>query len=219
MKIAVTGAKGKVGQALIGQLDPEKYSIEALDLPECDASDLEALTLATKGSDVIFHSAWAALSDNYTSGTIDPINTKMIFNAYEAARRNKIPLVIMASSNHAHRHELRDNEGKITPFIDPPVPDSPYGAEKVFMEALGRYYASEHDMRVLCIRIGNINTEDKPKPDTPTRWMSHRDFGRLITLAIQKDFEPGHFEVVYGVSRQPVFDWVNSFGYEPQDGN
>lgn len=47
MKVAITGAGGKVGQALIGQLDPEKFDVTQLDLPEHDSSNLEDLIQAT----------------------------------------------------------------------------------------------------------------------------------------------------------------------------
>lgn len=217
MKIAVTGAKGVVGSALTGQLDKKQYEITALDLPEYDVSDLEKLVKITKGHDAIIHCAWDALKDNYLSGNIDPINNVMTFNVYKAAQINGIDRVIMSSSNHAHSHNLPDADGKIHASIEPQIPDSPYGAEKIFMEALGRYFAHHHDLKVVCVRIGNINKEDKPNTDTPPRWMSHHDWGQLVALALEKDFQPGHFEITYGVSRQSVFDWSNSFGYEPQD--
>lgn len=218
MKIAITGANGKVGRALMAELDPAKFEITALDLPEHDASNLEQLIEATKDQDAILHFAWAALGDNFQSGKIDPVNNQMTYNVYKAAVTNKIPRVIMASSNHAHRHDLRDTDSKIRASINPPVPDSPYGAEKVFMEALGRYYAHDHGLEVVCIRIGNINDEDKPNSDTPSRWISHADFGRLVTACLVSKEVPNNFQIIYGVSKQEVFDWSNPFGYEPQNG-
>lgn len=85
MKIAITGSNGKVGQALIGQLDPSKFEITELDLPEYDVSNLDLLIEATKDHDAILHFAWAALRDNYLSGTVDPVNTQMMVNVYRAA--------------------------------------------------------------------------------------------------------------------------------------
>ena len=186
MKIAITGAKGIVGSALIKQLDPQAFTITPLDLPEHDISKLDDLVAATAGHDAIIHLAWSKLRDNFGLNTIDPVNDLMLFNAYQAAVANKIPRVIMASSNHAHRHDMRDSDGRIRASIQPPVPDSPYGAEKVFMEALGRFFANTHGLEVICIRIGNVNPEDKPKPSTatdPLRWLSHRDLGRLVTVS------------------------------------
>jgi uronate dehydrogenase len=112
---------------------------------------------------------------------------------------------------------VREADGRIRYTGQVETANNIYGVEKQKMEAMGRYFAARHGLNIVCLRIGNVNSEDKPKPDVPTRWLSHRDFGRLITLALDADFEPGHFEVVYGVSRQAVFDWVNQFGYEPMD--
>lgn len=213
MKIAITGSDGKVGQALIGQLDPEKFAITPLDLPGHDASNLDDLVQVTAGHDALLHFAWKDLNVD----SVDPLNTVMYENAYKAAVANKIGLVIMGSSNHARDHTVREPDGRIRYTGQAETANNIYGVEKQKMEAMGRYFASKHGLSVLCLRIGNVNDENKPKPIVPSRWLSHRDFGQLVTLALEAEFEPGHFEVVYGVSQQATFDWVNSFGYEPQD--
>jgi nucleoside-diphosphate-sugar epimerase len=218
VKIAITGANGVVGRALISKLDPKETDITPLDLPDYDISHLDLLTDMTKGHDAILHFAWATKQDNFKSGNIDTINDQMIYNIYKAALSNNIPRVIMASSNHAHNHDLRDSDGKVRASINPPIPDSPYGAEKVFMEALGRFYVHSHGLEVVCIRIGNINQEDKPNSDVPSRWMSHADFKQLVLACLNAKTIPDGFQIVYGVSRQSVFDWSNPFGYEPRDG-
>ncbi len=217
MKIAITGASGAVGQALIGQLDPEKFQITQFDLPEHDASNFDDLLKVTQGHDALIHLAWKDMAEHAHNNTVDPVNNYMTFLAYEAAAKNKIPRVIMGSSNHAHNHSYRDLDGKIRPSTLPTIPDSPYGAEKLHMEDLGRYYAKAHDLGVVCIRIGNINQEDTPKDQQPNRWMSHRDWGRLVINCLEAEAVPDNFQIVYGVSKQDVFDWSNPFGYEPLD--
>lgn len=214
MKIAITGSGGTVGQVLIGQLDPTRYEITQIDLPEYDAANLSSLITASEGHDALVHLAWKDLSVD----SVDPLNGIMYENAYRAAVANNIGLVIMGSSNHARDHKEREPDGRISYTGKPETANNIYGVEKQKLEAMGRFFAKEYGLRVIALRIGNINSADKPRTDVPNRWMSHRDFGRLVTLATSVDFEPGHFEVVYGVSRQPVFDWVNSFGYEPEDG-
>lgn len=213
MRVAITGANGKVGQALIAELDHTQFEITPLDLPEHDSSNLDALIEATKGHDALIHFAWKDLGIE----SVDPLNGVMYENAYRAAVANNIGIVIMGSSNHARDHNEREADGKIRYAGQAETPNNIYGVEKQKMEAMGRYFASKNGLRIVCLRVGNVNPEDKPRPDKPTRWMSHRDLGQLVTKALEADFEQGHFEIVYGVSRQPVFDWVNSFGYEPED--
>lgn len=220
MKVAITGANGKVGQALIGELDPTQFKVTPLDLPEHDASNLDDLVKATKDHDALIHLAWKDLAQNTWGNTIDPVNALMFENAYEAARINNIKRVIMGSSNHAHNHAIRDIDGKIRVTTLPTEPNNPYGAEKVFMESLGKYYARANNIGVICLRIGNINEEDNPKPssaDNPQRWLSHTDLGRLVTACLNAETVPDNFQIIYGVSQQEVFDWSNPFGYEPLD--
>lgn len=213
MKVAITGANGKVAQALIGELELNRYQITELDLPDHDSSILKGLIADTKDHDALIHLAWKDLDVN----NVDPINGIMYENAYKAAVANRIGLVIMGSSNHARDHEQLESDGMIRHSGSIELANNIYGVEKQKMEALGRYYASAKNLSVLCVRIGNINPQDKPRPDVPSRWMSHRDWGSFIKLALEHGFKPGHFEIAYGVSRQSTFDWVNSFGYEPQD--
>ncbi|CAN5679307.1 NAD(P)-dependent oxidoreductase [soil metagenome] len=213
MKVAITGSEGKVAQALIAALDPKQCDITRFALPEHDATNLADLNKATRGHDALIHLAWKDLNVD----DVDPANRVMYENAYAAAIANKIGLVIMGSSNHARDHNVRETDGRIRYTGGPETANNPYGEEKQRMERRGNQLAKEHGLRVICLRIGNVNPEDRPKPDKPTRWMSHRDLGQLVSKALRADLEPGHFEVVYGVSRQSVFDWINSFGYEPVD--
>lgn len=217
MKVAITGAKGVVGKALIGQLDPKKFQITEIDLPEHNAGDFDDLLATTAEHDALIHLAWKDMLLHTQGNTVDPANNHMAYLAYQAAVQNKIMRVVMGSSNHAHSHDLRDPDGRIRASTEPPEPDSPYGAEKLYMEALGRYYARAHDLGIVCVRIGNINIEDKPQDQSPQRWMSYRDWGRLITLCLEAPTIPDNFQIVYGVSRQEVFDWTNPFGYGPLD--
>lgn len=213
MKVAITGANGKVAQALIGELEPAGYEVTKLDLPEHDASDLDDLIASTQGHDALIHLAWKDLNVE----TVDPANRVMYENAYLAAVANGISLVIMGSSNHARDHAELESDGRVRYTGKPETPNNPYGKEKQRMERRGKEFAEQQGLRVIGLRIGNVNPEDRPKPDVPTRWMSHRDLGSLVSHALEADFDPGHFEVIYGVSEQPVFDWVNSFGYVPKD--
>lgn len=126
----------------------------------------------------------------------------------------------MGSSNQAHGYDVIDSDNRIRPTTLPDTPANAYGHEKLEMEALGREYAAKHGLEVVCLRIGNVNDTDLPKPTTdvrPQRWLSKRDLGRLVTACLQAETVPDNFQIVYGVSRGSVFDWVNPFGFTPLD--
>lgn len=213
MQIAITGAEGKVGEALIDQLDTSVFDVTALDVNNCDVRSTGDLIRATQGHDALVHLAWRDINLNL----VHPDNRVMYEAAYRAAEVNGIGLVIMGSSNHARVHTQLEDDGHIRYTGAPEVPNNPYGLEKQRMERRGSQFAKRYGLRVICLRIGNVNPDDQPNADEPTRWMSHRDLGGLVTAALQADLPPGHFEVVYGVSRQDVFDWTNTFGFEPKD--
>lgn len=217
MKVAVTGANGKVGSALISELPFNDFDVTSLDIElGFDATDYDQFVERTKGHDALIHLAWRDLNTD----EIHPDNILMYRNAYEAAVANDIGLVIMGSSNHARKHTQRDQNGRIKYQDDAyEQPNNPYGAEKQRMEEMGREFAEKHKMKIVCVRIGNVNDADEPNGDVPTRWLSHRDLGALVSQALKAKFDPGHFEVMYGVSCQAVFDWSNTFGYEPQDAS
>jgi len=220
MKIAITGSNGVVGKAIINNIDKNKFEIVPIDLPEHDVTNKEDLIKATAGCDAIVHMAWATERGNFRVDDMDPTNVPMIFNAYQAALANNMSRIIMASSNHAQRYDMRDSDGKIRASIQPAVPDSEYGAEKIYAEALGRHYALTRGLGVVCLRIGTVTEENKPQPstpDNPTRYLSHADLGRLVTCCLEADEIPNNFEIIYAVSNQDVFDWSNTVGYAPKD--
>jgi len=219
----MTGAEGIIGKAIRQQI-PE-YSYTCFDLPENDARDYQKLSTAMKGSDVAIHLAWNTQTENWLSDTIDPDNIAMTLNVYRAAQETKTRRVIMASSIHAN--DLREWRGpRLLSPSDTPSPDSLYGANKVFMEALGRLYAKK-ELEVVCIRFMGINSRDKPaepsEKDSLARekWFSYRDCGNLIRSIVAASAVPDNFAIVYGVSNntgRPA-DVVNPFGWMPQDNS
>lgn len=220
MNVAITGSGGLVGNALMHELNPALFTLTTVDLPETDASDYNALLAITTGADALIHLAWKDLIPNVRNDTSDPVNIRMVRNAYDVAVTNGISRIIMGSSNQAHGYDVRDSDGRIRPTTQPDAPTNEYGREKLLVEALGRQYAEEHGLEVICLRIGNVNEEDAPKPTIdgrPQRWLSKHDLGQLVTACLQAEEVPDRFQVVYGVSEGSVFDWINPFGYLPQD--
>lgn len=147
----------------------------------------------------------------------------MFENVYRAAVDAGVPLVIMASSVHADA--FYDVEGSLKPD-DNPHPDSPYGAEKVFMEKLGEWYSKEHGLGVICLRLGGVNPQNKPpevmdptdKSQARERsvWLDQNDLAELIEAILESNFNG--FAIVYAISDNEgrIQDISNPFGWIPR---
>lgn len=222
--ILITGAAGGVGRALRGAL-AGKYQLRLSDLRpikdlkpgerfmRADITRMADMLRITRGVDAIVH--LGAYSVEGPWPLILKLNIEGCYNAYEAARRNKVPRFIFPTSNHAvgfyRRSEIIDHRVY-------PKPDGRYGVSKVFGEALGSLYADKYGLRVLCIRIGNANERPIDKRRLAI-WISPRDLGQLVSIGVE---HPDlRFEIVYGVSdnHRSWYDNSNAkrLGYVPQD--
>ncbi|MCD6550160.1 NAD(P)-dependent oxidoreductase [bacterium] len=108
-----------------------------------------------------------------------------------------------------------------------PIPTSPYGASKVCIEALGRYFAKSYNLSVICIRLEGVNSQDAVTEEILARepmyhkiWLSHRDCVDLFRKCIETPRIPENFCVIYGVSDNAsrIHDISNSVGWFPRDG-
>ena len=182
--------------------------------------DLAADSSATAG--------WDAVYGNNLSAT---------FNALEASRRAGVRRVIFASSNHvtgmyerdhpyasivAGRYEEVDRDA--TRFIgpyDPIRPDGLYAVGKAFGEAVARLYAEAHGLSVICLRIGTVNSADRPRsPRQFATLLTHADLVRLVRAAIEAPSDV-RYAIVYGVSNNTWRFWdlesARAIGYVPLD--
>jgi len=217
-KIAITGSNGTIGSVLKEGL--KEYQITSIDLPENDVRDYEKLLEVIPHHSAIVHLAWDTNTDNFKSEKINPENATMFYNVYKAAIEAGIPRVIMASSVHADRFY----EWKGPDYMSPdrtPIPDSPYGAHKVFMETSGRYYAIK-GLEVVCIRFGGVNPQNKPPIDPPEEravWFSHGDCVSLVRTVLEAQTIPNNFLILYGVSnnKNRLHDISNPFNWTPKD--
>lgn len=218
-KIIITGAEGVIGKILQNGSQDE-YEITGLDLPDGDVRRYETLVNVASGHSAIIHLAWDTKVDNFLSGKISSENSQMFFNVYKTALEYKVPRVIVASSVHADRFYEWKGSGYMSPY-QLPNPDSPYGAHKVFMESLGKYFASK-GLEVVSIRFGGITPANKAnKNHLPERaaFLSQRDGIALIKSILKAESIPNNFAIVYGVSNSDnrIHDITNTFGWVPQD--
>jgi uronate dehydrogenase len=219
MKVLLTGASGVIGTVIRSQLP--RYDFLAFDLPNSDARNYNEVLTAMAGCEAAIHLAWDTNTENWKTGKINPDNALMTFNVYAAALASGLKRVIMASSVHAHDYTSWKGPDLIDPYALP-IPDSPYGASKVFMEALGRFF-SKQGLEVICVRFMGLNADNRPSSNDPEgqkKWFSQRDCGALIKAILEARSIPHNFVIVHGVSNNTgrMHDISNPFGWMPQDG-
>ena len=226
-RILITGAGGGIGQDLAERLK-ERYDLRLMyrssvpdappspDLVTADIADLKAVLPAMEGIDAVVHLAgepdprasWEAVHEANIIGTR---------NVLEAARQAGVARVVFASTNHVMGMYDRDRQWPI--YAGQPVrPDSLYGVSKAFGEALGRYYADQYGLDVVCLRIGWFLPEPK---DEISRWMwlSPRDCAQVVWRAIEADVRFGIFYAISanGGRHWDITDTIEALGYRPED--
>jgi len=220
-KVLVIGSNGVIGNILQEQLP---HQTTDFDLPEYNALDYQHIYEKAKGHDTIVHLAWDFESDGWLAENLNPNNTKISYNVYQAAVDAGVKRVIVASSVHADKFAGRDvPAAELLQPYDLPTPDSPYGAGKVFLEALGKYYADAKGLEVICIRFGGVNRDDTP-PESPHSerqvWLSQRDCATLVQSCIEAPSISNNYAIVYGISdnKDRLHDISSPFGWKPADG-
>ncbi len=215
-KVLITGANGVIGTVLQATL--LEYDITVADLPHDDLRDYTHVEKIIADHDAIIHLAWDTKSEHATSETTNSENSVMFENVFRAALHAKIPRVIMASSVHAHKLMTSAPKDPLSPFTIP-EPNNPYGAHKLFMEALGKYYANQ-GLEVTALRFGGVTPDNRPIMDERERplWLSHRDLGILMKACLEKNM-PENFAILWATSRGaiPYYDLSNPFGWMPED--
>ncbi len=242
-RVLVTGAGGTIGR-IVTQALSDEYAVHGLDVkrgPEIewvgDMAKLRRVEPAFAGmSAVIDLAANASVSESWRS--VRRNNIPATLNAFEAARRAGVRRVIFASSNHVVGMYERDEpyasivagnyEG-----LDPtdltrlsaaaPIrPDGAYGVGKAFGETAARYYADEYGLSIICLRIGTVNSENRPtNPRQFATLLTHRDLVHLIRCCLAAP-DSLQFGVFHGVSANTwrfwdIDDAHNAIGYCPQD--
>jgi nucleoside-diphosphate-sugar epimerase len=228
--VLVTGLSGLIGGALRRHLDPavwelrslSRRAVEGVTSHRADIGDLDAIQPAFAGVDAVVHLAAAVGQPSFD--VVLRANVIGTYNVFEAARRAGVKRVIFASSGAtvsgwereepyrslvAGRYEgLR--EWPMMTHDTPLRPSGLYGASKIWGEALGRQYADDHGLSVLCVRIGRVRAEDRPRePREFAVYCSQRDVARMIERCLAAP-PTVRFDIFYATSR-------NRWGYRDLD--
>jgi UDP-glucose 4-epimerase len=194
----VTGGAGFIGSALVPALAGAGYDVLVVDdlsvgdpmnveragaeLRKGDVRDLELVTTAARGCDVVFHlAAGAGVIESVT----DPLtnfdqNVRGTLSVLEAARQADVPRLVFSSSNAplgANAYPAREDK--------PVAPLSPYGASKAAGEAYCSAYFGAYGMDAVVVRFSNAYGPHS----------AHK--GNVIPLFIRR-MRAGEDLVVYG---------------------
>ena len=216
-KILITGGKGRLAAILKKNLN--EYDLTFIDLPEFDLTDYDKIIKELSNFDAIIHLAWDSRGENWKNNGINTDNILMAHNIYKFVINQKIPKVIMMSSIHANNYFDKHDQKLIT-INDEDIPDSPYGASKIFIEKLGQYYSQKYEINVICPRIGGVNLSNSPLeyPDEKYYsqiWLNQIDFCNLIRKCIENI--DNKFCKFYAVSNNNnrLHDTSNPIGWLP----
>ena len=224
-RIVITGSSGSIGGLLRPHLRDAGHDLVLVDLtpPQevapgeqvvtADVQDLDALTAAFAGADLVVHLAGHAQEREWVD--ILTVNIDGTRSVCEAARRAGVTRLLLASSGHAAGFLATDPSIAGAPA---PRPDTYYGVGKATLEALGSLYADRYGMTVVSARILHAAATPVAGFDL-TAWLSPGDAARLV-LAALTTAEVGH-HVVWGVSHNTrrTVDLAPGevIGFHPQD--
>ena len=242
MRVLVTGLSGLIGRALMDEIRTE-HDVSALnrgavnDVPTTRASidDFNGIQPAFAGQDVVIHLA-AQIHDGVGWDALLATNVVGTRNVFQAAADAGVRRVVFASSGAVVAGwELvppyaqlvageYDGIGQV-PLIDESMPTRPrnlYASTKVWGEALGRHFADNHGLEVVCLRIGYAHTADRPQDARQfSVWNSRRDVVQAIRLAMTANL-PDRYEQFFVLSNnrygyRSIERARRLLGYEPMD--
>jgi nucleoside-diphosphate-sugar epimerase len=242
--VVITGAAGLLGTVLTHGLEG-RYRVVGLDRARRRPANVHRVDMAKPrslerhfaGADAVVDLAGLP-SDRTPWDNVWANNVPATMNALEAARRAGARRYVFASSNHVTGLYERDTpwsavvagdygglEPGSFPLLDrsrPVRPDGAYAIGKVVGEAAARWYSDAFGLPAICLRIGTVNAEDRPKQARHfATLLTHADLLRLVGCALEAPADL-HFGVYYGVSRNTwriwdIADAAEEIGYDPQD--
>jgi nucleoside-diphosphate-sugar epimerase len=226
-RVLVTGSAGRVGRAAVRELAARGHHVVGLDvrptpgLPAAQSvvtglADVDALRRAAAGVDCLIHLAATPDDARYPRGTapddgdnflseLVPNNVIAPYQIMEAVRVLKIPRVVLASTGQVIGGHLLTGNTPIT-AAHPYRPRYLYAATKVFLEALGQVYATEHGIEVLAVRLGWCPRDPGQVAEIAAAelfqdvFLSPGDAGRFFAATVEAATLPP-YAVAYATSR------------------
>ena len=199
--VAVTGAFGRIGSALVQQLAAHRYRLTLVDRPGSGVATMSALGAIAEldlaqplppgvfaGVDVVVHLAGDARHDASWE-TLLPDNIQASYNVASAAMRAGCRRLIVASSVHA----VYASPTRPVAVDDPVAPADLYGVTKCFVEALAFWCAHRGAMSAAAVRIGAFQTVEAARTPGAAEGIADTfiavpDLLSLLELAINAEY-------------------------------
>jgi nucleoside-diphosphate-sugar epimerase len=231
-RILITGGAGNVATSLRPRLTAPGRTLRLLDVVAPPAiegtgaeevvvaslADADAVRAACDGVDAVVH--LGGQSTEADALEMLHVNALGTYNLLEAARRQDIRRIMLASSTHAAGFHVRDDQlfPEGLPADLPPRPDTIYGWSKASIEALAHMYVDRFGLDIICVRIG-LWFPTPPQNRGLATWLSPDDGARLVEACLATSSTG--FRIIWGVSRNTRRWWSlaegEAIGYYPKD--
>jgi nucleoside-diphosphate-sugar epimerase len=248
-KIAVTGASGKAGRAVVRALLEHDHDVLAIDVVPSDESSARSLLAdltdygqaveSLAGRDAVVHLAAIPASEIRTEETTFRTNMLSTYNVFEAARLLGLRRVVWASSETILGLPFEREQPAYAPIDEehPAYPESSYALSKLLSEELGRQLHRWTGTPYVALRFSNImephDYEEFPSYwDDPSlrRWnlwgyVDARDVAESCRLALASNVGAEHFivaaadTVMNRPSRELMSEVFPSVPYQPTAGD
>ena len=228
-KILITGGAGKIGSHFV-RAHATEYDITVAvirthhtDFPdnvrviEADLAHYKTCKDLTEGMDVIIHLA-GIIDETENDDALD-INSLLIKNVFKATAKNRCDRLIFASSAQTIEHYPND----LQIHKNRPVrPHNIYGVAKCLGEALASYYADQHGITAICLRIGAYEfAEDHTEMNARdlSAYLHPDDCNQLLVRCIET--EGLHYEILNAISnnrykRLDISETIDKVNYHPK---
>jgi nucleoside-diphosphate-sugar epimerase len=217
VRIVITGASGKAGQAVVRDLVDHEHEVLAVDVVSpgesraasllADMTDFGQTVECLAGVDAVVHLAAIPASGIHTEETTFRTNMLSTYNVFEAARLLGLHRVVWASSETILGLPFEREQPAYAPIDEdhPPLPESSYALSKLLAEELGRQLHRRSGTPYVALRFSNImQPEDYER--FPSFWsdaalrrwnlwsyVDGRDVAQACRLALEADVGAEHF--------------------------
>jgi nucleoside-diphosphate-sugar epimerase len=189
MKIAITGAKGNVGSAVVAYCASKGYQTVQIDMTEFEnndtpnsetrvadtAGDYDSVVAAFQGCDAIIHLAAIPNPVNKKDAVVHANNVNSAFNGFRAAGELGIKRVCYASSVNAIGLAYSNQPLNFPYFpIDEdytPSPTDSYALAKAESELQAKAFVNWYPgMKIACMRFHEVNTRENVNKHHANDW-------------------------------------------------